>query len=195
VEYRVRPATAADAEAVCRIYNQGIEDRLATLETELRTPDERRQVDLGAGPAASGHCRPDGAGTLLEQTDHAPLATIIGWGSLNVFNARPAYQHVADFPSIVERGGAARALGRVLLERLVALGRQLGYHKLVLSAFPFKHGRGSPFTRSASAPSASTKSKGFSMDDGSTQSSWRALLFVRRRRAEAEPLVEGDPAC
>ena len=41
--YRVRQATATDAEAICRIYNQGIEDRVATLETELRTPDERRQ--------------------------------------------------------------------------------------------------------------------------------------------------------
>jgi L-amino acid N-acyltransferase YncA len=41
--YRLRLATASDAEAICRIYNQGIEDRVATLETELRTPDERRQ--------------------------------------------------------------------------------------------------------------------------------------------------------
>ena len=41
--YRLRPAAAPDAEAICRIYNQGIEDRVATLETELRTPDERRQ--------------------------------------------------------------------------------------------------------------------------------------------------------
>ena len=41
--YRVRLATAADAEAICRIYNQGIEDRIATLETELRTPEERRR--------------------------------------------------------------------------------------------------------------------------------------------------------
>ena len=50
MEYRVRPATAADAEAVCRIYNQGIEDRLATLETELRTPDERREWFTSRGP-------------------------------------------------------------------------------------------------------------------------------------------------
>jgi L-amino acid N-acyltransferase YncA len=41
--YRLRLAAAPDAEAICRIYNQGIEDRVATLETELRTPDERRQ--------------------------------------------------------------------------------------------------------------------------------------------------------
>ena len=41
--YRLRLAVAADAEAICRIYNQSIEDRVATLETEFRTPDERRQ--------------------------------------------------------------------------------------------------------------------------------------------------------
>ena len=41
--YRLRLAGAADAATICRIYNQGIEDRVATLETELRTPDERRQ--------------------------------------------------------------------------------------------------------------------------------------------------------
>ena len=38
-DYRTRPACAQDAADIARIYNQGIEDRLATLETELRTPD------------------------------------------------------------------------------------------------------------------------------------------------------------
>ncbi|MEK7364825.1 MAG: N-acetyltransferase, partial [candidate division NC10 bacterium] len=32
----IRPATSSDAEAICFIYNQGIEDRVATLETDLR---------------------------------------------------------------------------------------------------------------------------------------------------------------
>ena len=47
---RVRPATAADAAAICEIYNQGIQDRLATLETELRTPWERRPWLEARGP-------------------------------------------------------------------------------------------------------------------------------------------------
>jgi L-amino acid N-acyltransferase YncA len=38
-----RLATSGDAEVICRIYNQGIEDRVATLETEMRTPEERRR--------------------------------------------------------------------------------------------------------------------------------------------------------
>jgi phosphinothricin acetyltransferase len=142
VEYRVRAATGADAEAVCRIYNQGIEDRLATLETELRTPDERRQWIEARGPRHPVIVAETEPATFSNRPptrlpDHAPPATIIGWGSLNVFNARPAYQHVADFSVYVEREWRGKGVGRVLLERLVALGRELGYHKLVLSAFPF----------------------------------------------------------
>ena len=34
---QVRPATPGDAEAIARIYNQGIEDRVATFETRLRS--------------------------------------------------------------------------------------------------------------------------------------------------------------
>ncbi|MNB98038.1 hypothetical protein D3C75_452800 [compost metagenome] len=32
----VRQATPADIEGILRIYNQGIEDRIATLETEMK---------------------------------------------------------------------------------------------------------------------------------------------------------------
>jgi phosphinothricin acetyltransferase len=53
--YRLRLATASDAEAICRIYNQGIEDRVATLETEPRTPDERRQWLANRSRASPGH--------------------------------------------------------------------------------------------------------------------------------------------
>jgi L-amino acid N-acyltransferase YncA len=53
--YRVRLAAAPDAEAICRIYNQGIEDRVATLETEhaRRAPPVAGQ----SNPASSGHRR------------------------------------------------------------------------------------------------------------------------------------------
>ena len=49
-DFRIRLATEADAAAICRIYNQGIEDRVATLETELRTPEERRRWIAARGP-------------------------------------------------------------------------------------------------------------------------------------------------
>jgi L-amino acid N-acyltransferase YncA len=137
----VRPATAADAAAIAEIYNQGIEDRLATLETERRTPDERRQwlgaraprhpvIVAEAGPRTSSNSPPAQAGL-------AALAPITGWASLNSFNPRAAYEQVADLSVYVERGWRGRGVGRRLIERLVELGRALGYHKLVLAAFPF----------------------------------------------------------
>ena len=39
----IRDATVDDAAAIARIYNQGIEDRVATLETRVRTPEERAE--------------------------------------------------------------------------------------------------------------------------------------------------------
>src|SRR5919206_602544 len=36
----VRPATPADAPAIAAIYNEGIEDRVATFETRARKPEE-----------------------------------------------------------------------------------------------------------------------------------------------------------
>ena len=120
----VRPATAADVPAIARIYNQGIADRLATLETEERTADQRR-----AWLAARGPRHP----VLVAER----AGRVVGWGSLNPFNPRPAYRFVADFSVYVERAARGTGVGSVLLQALITEARRLGYHKLVLAAFPF----------------------------------------------------------
>ena len=93
--YRLRPAAAADAEQICRIYNQGIEDRVATLEVELRSPDERRQWLEGRGARHP---------VIVAEHDAGEIA---GWASLNVFSPREAYRFVADISVYVERGWIA----------------------------------------------------------------------------------------
>jgi L-amino acid N-acyltransferase YncA len=123
-EILTRFATANDAVAVCAIYNQGIEERIATLETELRSPEERRRW-----MAARGSRHPV---IVAEQA-----GSVIGWASLNIFNPRPAYEHVADLSVYVDRGWRGKGVGQLLLERLIEIARQLGYHKMVLAAFPF----------------------------------------------------------
>jgi phosphinothricin acetyltransferase len=127
-DYRVRPAAPADAEAICRIYNHGIEDRVATLETKLRTPEERRQWLLARSPRHPVIVAEDGAGDLA------------GWGSLNVFNPREAYRFVADFSVYVDRAWRGKGAGSALLARLIELAREHGFHKMVLSAFPTNQG-------------------------------------------------------
>ena len=120
----IRAATPADAAAICTIYNQGIEDRIATLETELRTPEERRQWMAARAPRHP---------VVAAVTD----GQVVGWGSLNPFNPRPAYDNVVDLSVYVERGWRGRGVGRVLLQRLLALAKTLGYHKMVLATFPY----------------------------------------------------------
>ena len=120
----IRPATPDDAAAICTIYNQGIEDRIATLETELRTPDERRQWMGARGPRHP---------VVVATTD----GQVVGWGSLNAFNTRPAYDHVVDLSVYVERAWRGRGVGKALLQHVLGLARQIGYHKMVLATFPY----------------------------------------------------------
>lgn len=120
---QIRPAESRDAEAICEIYNQGIEDRIATLETRLRTPEERRAWLEARGPRHPVVvCERDG--------------TLCGWASLNAFNPREAYDHVADFSVYVARESRGQGIGAALLARLEVLAAQHGYHKLVLAMFP-----------------------------------------------------------
>jgi L-amino acid N-acyltransferase YncA len=120
----IRPSTAEDAAAICLIYNQGIEDRIATLETELRTPEERRQWLAARSPRHP---------VFVAIAEEA----IIGWSSLNVYNPRPAYQHVADLSVYIERAWRGKGVGRRLLAHLIDQARAIGYHKMMLSTFPF----------------------------------------------------------
>ena len=120
----IRSAGPADAGAIAAIYNQGIEDRLATLETETRSAEERRRWLEARGPR-----HPVVVGELQGR--------IVGWGSLNSFNPLSAYDHVADFSVYVGREWRGRGVGHRLLETLIARARELAYHKLVLAAFPF----------------------------------------------------------
>lgn len=120
----VREATANDAAAIARIYNQGIEDRVATLETQLRSAEERAEWMAARGPRHP----------VLVATDDT--GAVVGWASLNQFNPRPAYDHVVDFSIYVAREQRGRGVGDTLLGALETRARALGYHKLVLAAFP-----------------------------------------------------------
>ena len=122
-DLQIRDATADDANSITRIYNQGIEDRTATLETELRSPQERAEWLASHGPRHP----------VILAVD--PSGIVLGWGSLNRFNPRAAYEYVVDFSVYVAREVRGRGVGDALLGALESRARALGYHKMVLAAF------------------------------------------------------------
>jgi len=117
----VRLAEKADIPLITRIYNQGIADRVATLETDEKTIEDRT------------------AWFESHRLTHPVLiaemkGTVVGFASLNVFNSRCAYNGVADFSIYIERPLRGIGIGSVLMEALIEKASELGYHKLVLSA-------------------------------------------------------------
>lgn len=121
---KIRDAVPSDAAAIASIYNQGIVDRIATLETEERAAEDRLQWLAAREPRHP---------VLVAELD----GTIVGWGSLNQFNPRKAYDFVADFSVYIERDWRGKGVGSALLRALIARAKQLGYHKMVLSALPW----------------------------------------------------------
>ena len=120
----IRDATVEDAPEIARIYNQAIEDRVATLETEPRSPAERQAWLTNRGPRHP----------VLVAVDEGKIA---GWGALNPFNPRPVYDHVADFSVYVARERRGMGVGTALLRALETRACGLGYHKLALAALPW----------------------------------------------------------
>lgn len=120
---RVRPARISDATAIAAIYNQGIEDRVATFETSLYSAQERAHWISDRDPRFA---------VLVAQTD----AKVVGWLSLNPYSARAVYRFVADISIYVDRAARGQRVGTRLLQAGLDWARQNNFHKLVLTLFP-----------------------------------------------------------
>ena len=118
----IREAGEEDAAAIAGIYNQGIDDRGATFETEPRSAE-------------------DIAGKLAERERYPLLVitednVVIGWAGLSSYRPRGCYAGIAEFSIYLDRGARGRGLGRQLLTSLIEAARERGYWKLVSRIFP-----------------------------------------------------------
>jgi phosphinothricin acetyltransferase len=119
----VRLATVRDAEAIARIYNEGIADRVATFETEPRTAAQL-------------------AATLTEKGDRYPTVVVerggevVAWASAGAYRSRPAYAGVAEHSVYVARAARGTGAGRAALEGLGRAYAERGFWKLVSRIFP-----------------------------------------------------------
>lgn len=115
-----RQATAADAAAVARVYNEGIEDRAATFETELRTVDDVQPWFARKHPIV-----------VVERAGE-----VIAFAASSPTSSRCCYAGNADFSVYVARADRNRGAGRIVMNALIDAAREAGFNKLVSGVFP-----------------------------------------------------------
>lgn len=115
-----RSATPADSAAIARIYNQGIEDRIATFETRLRSPGDIERWFDGSHPI------------VVVEND----GVVIAFAATSLYRPRDCYAGIAECSVYVDRHARARGAGRAALTALHDAARRAGFDKLVSRVFP-----------------------------------------------------------
>jgi L-amino acid N-acyltransferase YncA len=116
-----RPAAPSDAAAMAAIYNEGIEDRVATFETRLRTPDDIRGWFDGRHPLV----------VVVDATNR-----VVAWASTSTYRLRECYAGIAECSVYVGRAARGKGAGRIALQALIDEARNAGFWKLVSRIFP-----------------------------------------------------------
>jgi phosphinothricin acetyltransferase len=116
-----RPAVREDALAITEIYNQGIEDRIATFETR---------------PRAVSDILPwfERAYAFVSVTDETGEVT--GYALALPYAETPWYRGIGAFSVYVRRSARGRGVGQAALAALIEASRADGLWKLYSRVFP-----------------------------------------------------------
>jgi L-amino acid N-acyltransferase YncA len=116
-----RLATRDDVGAVARIYNEGIEDRVATFQVEPRTREQMLSWFDGDYPF------------VVAEDD----GQVVAWASAHPYRpGRAWYDGVAEFSIYVAREARGRGAGKGTLQALLDESERRGYWKLLSRIFP-----------------------------------------------------------
>ena len=117
----VRAAVADDARGICVVYNQGIEDRVATFETDPRSPED---IAHWFGN--------DGFPVVVAEEDEQ----ILGFASTSAYGTRECYAGIREFSIYVHREAKRRGIARKLLVALFDAAARVGCWKITSRIFP-----------------------------------------------------------
>jgi L-amino acid N-acyltransferase YncA len=161
-----RPARPDDDGPIARIYNEGIDDRVATFETGHRSPaDIRALLEARLGTQAAVVVERDGE--------------VIGFAWTAPYSERPCYAGIAEFSVYVGRAARGGGAGRVALAALIAECERRGFWKLVSKVFP-----GNGASRGLCAALGFTE-VGVHRRHARLDGEWRDVVVVERLLAEA----------
>jgi phosphinothricin acetyltransferase len=155
---RARTATVDDAAAIASIYNQGIEDRVATFETKLRTAAEVTAWFDGLHP------------TVVVEA----AGRIVAFASTSTYRPRACYAGIAEVSLYVERAFRGQGAGRLAMEAIIQAAEKAGFWKLLSRVFlDNKASRGL-------IASAGFREVGVYEKHGQLDGIWRDVLIVER---------------
>src|SRR5579883_1197659 len=115
---KIRPARVDDAKEIARIYNQGVQDRIATFENSYVSPEER-YLWLVA--------RPEKYPVLVAEVKHS----LLGWASLSPYSPRSCYNGIAELSIYIDRSVRGHGIGQELMKGMQKAACEKGYYKLV----------------------------------------------------------------
>lgn len=114
----LRTAVAADAAALCDIYNHYVRTDTCTYTETLDDPAARAAWLAGHGPRHPV--------VVLEHQGE-----VVAWGALSAFRERSGYRHTVEDSIYCREDWRGRGLGRRLLDHLVAEAKALGHHAII----------------------------------------------------------------
>src|SRR5262249_39797929 len=103
-----RRAIPDDSEAIARIYNQGIEDRVATFETRARSAHDIRAWFDGVHPVV-----------VVEESGQ-----VIAFAATFSYRKRECYAGIAETSLYVAREARGRGVGRVAMQALLPAAQE-----------------------------------------------------------------------
>jgi L-amino acid N-acyltransferase YncA len=167
----LRLAGRADAAAVARIYNEGIEERSSTFETEPRDV-----ADILGWLGAEERLPV----LVAEQEGH-----VLGWARILRYSERAAYAGIGEVSVYVASAARGRGIGRRLLEEIERRAGELGYWKLTGKLFPENA------ASIALVQRCGWREVGRHLHHGRLEGVWRDVLVVERLIDAHAPAPDG----
>jgi phosphinothricin acetyltransferase len=153
-----RLATPSDAAAIAGIYNQGIEERIATFEVRPRTAEDVRGWFDGRHPVV-----------VVEEE-----GAVIAFAATFPYRPRACYAGIAELSVYVAREHRHKGVGRMALTFMLEAAEKAGFWKVLSRIFPENVGS------RALVRSVGFREVGVYEKHGQLDGVWKDVIIVER---------------